>query len=110
MLDSIWIKITSSFMGADEHGNRYFESKSKDYLGRRRRYVLYKDRAEPSSVPPALHAWLHYLTNDFLDENTHYAWQKPHASNATGTKMAYDPLDHKIRGKVSADHVSWSPK
>ncbi len=111
ILDNLWIKITSSLIGFDEYGNGYYESKNKDYLGRHHRYVIYKIAAEPSTVPPLFHSWLHHLTNVFPRTDTHFTWQQKHSPNATGTKMAYDPSPLKQgRKPVSADYSHWQPK
>lgn len=111
ILDNLWIKITSSFVGLDECGNSYYESKNTDYLGRHRRHVVYKSVAEPSAVPPLFHAWLHHLIDGFPSTDMYFAWQKKHNPNATGTRMAYDPAPLKQgRKTVSADYSHWQPK
>lgn len=111
ILDDVWTKLTSDFACSDTYGNRYYESRFKDYLGRHHRSVIYTSRSEPSIVPPLFHAWLHHLTDQLPPSgDSGFAWQKHRKPNATGTKMAYDPIASYARTKVSADYQSWQPK
>ena len=79
--------------GTDALGNKYYRSKRKHGDGRERRWVIYNGYAEPSTVPPSWHGWLHH-TVDVPPTEQNYkppAWQKPHRPNMTGTADAYRP-------------------
>ncbi len=103
-------------VGEDRFGNRYFQEKTAPKEGRRKRWVLYKGKAEPSKVPPEWHGWLHY-THDVappLEYTTgHHAWEKPHLPNLTGTAGAYLPPGHLAKGghraPATADYEAWKP-
>ena len=74
------------FVGEDDLGNKYYESKNK------KRWVIYKNTIESSSIPPEWHLWIHFLiekkpSNDIQK----FVWQKKHEENLTGTKKAYKP-------------------
>ena len=49
-------------------------------LGVPRRWVVYKDLAEASKVPPEWHGWLHNTVDTLPGDETYEAkpWQKPH--------------------------------
>ena len=103
-------------VGTDEFGNRYFMEKKEPKAGRRKRWVMYKGKAEASKVPPHWHGWLHYTT-DALPESgkpVQYEWQKEHLPNLTGTTGAYMPPGHLLKGgvrdKTTADYQPWTPK
>lgn len=111
ILDKIWIKLTSHHIATDCIGNKYYQSKKTDYLGRKTRYVIYKNTVEPSSVPPIFHSWLHYLSDEISNDTkiTDFAWQKDHHANLTGTKLAYNPLKNNKRASVSSDYQPFQP-
>lgn len=108
------------YVGGDSFGNRYYEQLEgvgpEGPLGRPRRWVTYKDLAEPSKVPPEWHGWLHY-TVDTPPTEERYAprpWQKPHRPNMTGTAEAYRPagsiLGSGHRPKATGDYKPWRPE
>lgn len=105
-------------VGTDEFGNRYYKAKNKkDTLhGRQRRWVIYKNDREPSTVPPEWHAWLHFTSEEPLTEQAAQAkaWQKPHQENPTGSPEAYRPGGHDLKGGVRAgatgDYQAWKPE
>ena len=73
-------------VGEDEFGNLYYEG-GVDTEGRTRRWVIYKDYAEASMIPPGWHGWMHHRV-DTPPKDDHYRpheWQKPHLPNLTGT-------------------------
>ncbi len=81
-------------IGVDAFGNRYYRERGGAASGRRRRrWVIYKGRAEPSKVPAGWHAWLHYSADEPPAEAAAGTrpWQKPHLPNLTGTVHAYRP-------------------
>ena len=104
-------------VGEDEFGNVYHEEKkpSPEYEGRKRRWVIYKDYAEASSVPAEWHGWLHHTYDETPDKLTikRHDWQLPHKPNMTGTPAAYKPTGSLDRGakraEVAADYEAWTP-
>lgn len=104
-----WLK--GHHVGTDDVGNRYFIDKKTD-----RRWVLYNGPAEPTTIPPGWHGWIHHRT-DTLPSQENYqprAWEKPHQQNLTGTAGAYRPdgslLSKGERPEVSGDYEAWSPE
>ena len=50
-LTRLSIRLTTKPIGADEFGNRYYESKKPRSHGRKSRYVIFNGKAEASKVP-----------------------------------------------------------
>lgn len=103
-------------VGADDQGNRYFESSKGEKLGGYpRRWVLYNGYAEASRVPPEWHGWLHNTVTTPPTEEVYEArpWQLPHRQNYTGTPNAYHPkgsiLNSGVRPKATGDYEAWKP-
>ncbi len=107
IVDKIVIKFFSKKIGKDELGNTYYESYSQDYLGRKKRTVIYKGLAEPTKIPSEWHSWIHFL-NDNIPK-THqdrYNWQKFRQPNHTGSKS-----DNINNGWIKKDsYIKWQPK
>lgn len=98
-----FIKKTASFLAKDKFGNEYYVSRfRKDYLGRNKRFVLYKGKNEPSKVSAGWHAWLHYMVDRVPMETI-----ATHVPNLTGTKHAHSPLVHKL--EETNTYKRWSP-
>ncbi|MBT4770051.1 MAG: NADH:ubiquinone oxidoreductase subunit NDUFA12 [Rhodospirillaceae bacterium] len=106
-------------VGSDQFGNKYYRRKGGPRVvnnGRERRWVLYKGKAEASSVPPAWHGWLHHIVDspptDIPERKPVY--EKPHLPNLTGTGGAYRPPGHVLRGGVreeaTGDYEPWRPE
>ncbi len=116
----LWIARHGEFVGADESGNRYFRSRKGEKVGPNgyeRRMVIYAGgAAEPSTIPPGWHGWMHYRSHLPPTEETYTAksWQKPHEANLTGTAGAYRPSGSLLasgeRPRVSSDYDAWSPE
>src|SRR5581483_8475246 len=110
-------------VGIDQFGNRYYlrqgrthgDSSVADPRKREKRWVMYKGIAEPSKVPPEWHGWLHYTFDQPPTERhiPRYSWMKPHLPNLTGTKGAYVPPGHLLRGaqrsSTTSDYEAWKP-
>ena len=103
-------------VGSDELGNRYFvQNKGVGPLGVPRRWVVYKDLAEPSKVPAEWHGWLHHTADQppTAESYTPRPWQLPHRMNMTGTSEAYRPsgsiLAKAERPKATGDYKPWRP-
>jgi NADH:ubiquinone oxidoreductase subunit len=106
-------------IGTDELGNSYYEQKEGvgpiGPLGRRRRWVTYKDLADPSKVSPDWHGWLHYTVDrpPTAEAYRPRPWEKPHRANMTGTRDAYRPQGSIVgqgrRPKATGDYKPWRP-
>jgi NADH:ubiquinone oxidoreductase subunit len=100
-------------IGADEHGNVYYEEKRARPGLRQRRWVAYAGVAEATKVPPEWDAWLRRTTDAPLPASGRKPWQKPHIENPTGTPEGYRPPGHDYRGGVRAratgDYEAWTP-
>lgn len=114
----IWLvtQLQGHFVGSDQSGNRYFRAKPRSGYKRERRWVMYKDAPDSSTVPPEWHAWLHYQSDAVpgAEDRTHRQyWQRPHKPNLTGTPQAYRPPGHQLRGgnrqKGTGDYQAWTP-
>lgn len=105
----------ADFVGTDIFLNRYYCSKNSPLSGRKRRWVIYKGRAEASSIPAEWHSWLHHTTDAPLSEEAAMSrfWQKEHQPNLSGTNDAYLPQGHEYlggrRASATGDYQSWSP-
>ena len=102
------------FIGRDEFGNRYFESKRAPKGEKKRRWVLYNGMADASKIPPAWHGWIHYTLDAPLSEARPYSWLKAHLPNLTGTTGRYLPKGHiskgGMRAPAAADYQPWTPQ
>ncbi len=111
----LFIRLISMFqgksIGTDYLGNRYFEGKPRKNYKYKRRWVLYADGLESSSVPPEWHGWMHHQSDDIPSKDApsfRRKWQKPHKPNVTGSKKAWqrDPYDSNDKSYYKA----WSPE
>ena len=111
----LYTRIMGEQVGVDEFSNRYYRSRGRKLQGRERRWVLFKGRVEATKVPPEWHAWLHHTTDAPLTENAVRAWpwQKEHMPNQTGTRQAYLPGGHDLKGgrraPATGDYEPWTP-
>ncbi len=92
----LWTRLFGELVGSDEFGNRYYRrsgGKIDPTLLFERRWVIYNGYAEPSTVPPSWHGWLHHTVDTPPTQEAYTArdWQKPHRPNMTGTPDAYRP-------------------
>ena len=112
----LYTRLFGKLVGMDEFGNNYYCTKNTKLNERERRWVLFKGDAEPSSVPPEWHAWLHHTIERPLSEQGVYQaeWQLQHIPNLTGTSYAYQPGSNasgrKPKTSISSDYESWNPK
>jgi NADH:ubiquinone oxidoreductase subunit len=116
IISRIVISLTSRQVGSDAHGNRYFEAKRPDRLGRHKRFVLYAGTPEASKVPADWHGWLHH-TEELPPPEGGYArraWQKDHLPNLTGTIYAHKPAGDLTKGgkrkPATGDYEAWQPE
>lgn len=103
-------RFRSEQVGTDAAGNRYYRSRDG-----KRRWVLYADSTDSSTVSPDWHGWLHG-THDALPEEglpPVRPWQIEGGVNVTGTSDAYRPAGALERGgrrqSASGDYKPWTP-
>jgi NADH:ubiquinone oxidoreductase subunit len=113
-----WTWRFGELVGQDEHGNRYYRTRGGHIdptLGVERRWVIYNGYAEPSSIPPAWHGWIHHMVDTPPTEENYAArpWEKPHRPNLTGTAQAYRPMGSTLaqgrRPRATGDYRAWNP-
>ena len=113
----IYTAFRGKLIGTDDMGNRYYErSRGIGPLGVPRRWVIYKDLAEASLIPPGWHGWMHYTADTSptaADNNNRKPWEAPHRPNMTGTALAYHPkgsvLNESAGDKPTGDYQPWRP-
>lgn len=103
-------------VGHDELGNRYYiQRRGVGPLGVPRRWVVYRQLAEPSQVPPEWHGWLHHTVDKPPSDEPYTArpWQQPHRMNMTGTSEAWRPQGSILSGgerpQATGDYKPWRP-
>ena len=117
----LYTALRGTRVGTDMLGNVYYRGKPRAHdrfagKPRERRWVIYKDVAEASLVPPEWHGWLHHQTDRVpADINPlRRPWQKPHQPNMTGSDHTYLPPGHTARGgqreKATGDYQPWQPQ
>jgi NADH:ubiquinone oxidoreductase subunit len=100
--------------GSDEFGNLYYRAPSAipDSIPERR-WVVYKNYAEASTIPPGWHGWMHHRQADPPQPYSPRSWEAPHQPNLTGTPFAYRPPGSIVRaGKPAVpepDYQAWKP-
>ncbi|QKX01228.1 NADH:ubiquinone oxidoreductase [Wolbachia endosymbiont of Dipetalonema caudispina] len=82
----------AKFIGKDKNGNSYYESKSG------KRWVIYSNVPEPTTVSSKWHIWIHY-TDNTVPVNDKKRKVK-HTHNLTNRKDLY---------KVKNYYESWKP-
>jgi NADH:ubiquinone oxidoreductase subunit len=114
----LWTWLYGEVVGEDEFGNRYYRrrgGKIDPSLGIERRWVAYNGYADPSSVPPSWHGWLHHTIDTPPTQETYVPepWQKPHRPNMTGTSSAQRPSGSTLalgrRPRATGDYKAWTP-
>lgn len=105
-------------VGEDQFGNVYYRTKGGKIdpaLGFDRRWVIYADHSEASSVPPGWVGWLRHTVDVPPSQETYQAkeWEMPHLPNQTGTANAYRPQGSMARGgtrpAATGDYQAWTP-
>lgn len=100
-----------TLVGDDELGNRYYRNADAS-----KRWVIYRDLAEASKVPPEWHGWLHYTVDVLPSEENYspYPWEKAHRPNMTGSSGAYRPRGSTMvlgdRPPATGDYEPWKPE
>jgi NADH:ubiquinone oxidoreductase subunit len=113
----IYTALRGTHVGTDAEGNRYYvQSRGVGPLDVPRRWVIFKDLAEASKIPPEWHGWMHYTVDTPPTEEKYSArpWQKPHVENLTGTPAAWRPpgsiLGSGQRAGATGDYKAWKPE
>lgn len=96
-------------VGEDEFGNVYYQSHDK-----KRRWVIYKDYSDATTVSADWHGWLHHTFDNRPEDNPlpRRDWEQAHQPNMTGTAAAYAPpgsMYAKSGAKAYSDYEAWSP-
>lgn len=103
-----WTWRTGTRVGQDSAGNVYYSSG-----GGRRRWVIYANEAEASTVPPEWHGWLHHTYDKPPTEAplARKPWEKPPQPNLTGTPAAYRPAGSLLNAIPAPrrDYDAWTP-
>ena len=104
-----------NLVGRDQEGNKYYTSNISHGIKKEKRWVLYKNDSDPTSIDPIWHAWLHHVVKDVPKAKTkkNFYWQKKISPNYTGTKKAYLPPGHILskekKIKKMKNYESWVP-
>ena len=90
------------FIGSDEYGNKYYESK------RGKRWVIYASEIDASKIPVEWYSWIHFTPNKIEKDHElkKFDWQKPHQPNLTGTEAAYYP--NKNKNAANKKYKTWT--
>ena len=114
----IYTALRGKLVGTDATGNRYYvQSKGVGPLGVPRRWVIYKNLAEASQVPPEWHGWLHYLVDTPPTEEdvraAALAEAAPHEHDRHAARPIARPAASSASGKrpeATGDYKPWQPR
>ena len=104
-----------TFVGKDDQDNRYYKSNITHGVKKEKRWVLYKQDNDPTTINPSWHAWLHHVIDVVPKEKLKkkFNWQKKLSPNYTGTEKAYYPPGHLLKKrnkkKVNKNYEPWDP-
>jgi NADH:ubiquinone oxidoreductase subunit len=105
-------------VGQDEFGNVYYRTRGgtpDPTLGFDRRWVVYANYAEASTIPPGWYGWMHHQIDapPSAQDYVAHPWERPHLPNMTGTPWAYRPkgslLGEGRRPSATGDYEAWTP-
>ena len=93
--------ISGKYIGKDNLGNKYYESKSG------KRWVIYNGEVDATKIPNEWYSWIHHLNNKIenVQELKKFSWQKKNIPNQTGTSKAFHP--NKNDKNVYKKYKSW---
>lgn len=109
LFTKLYITFFCQMVGKDQLGNRYFQEKQANRSVNPRRFVLYSQKVEASSIPQLWHAWMHYVIQDPpLDETTSHL----HRANPTGTEKAleYNAKDMPSHIRYQSHYIPFNPE
>ena len=94
-------------MGRDKLGNRYYVLKNNI----KKRWVIYKNEKDPTVIPIKWQIWLTSDSEQTLNNNQKFNWEKDRKQNLTGTSDAYHPvkMSSKLKSKTKTKYKSWDP-
>ena len=102
----VWSYFNGVLVGEDNYGNKYFSNKEDS-----KRWVIYKDEVEATTVNPEWNNWLRFTSTEKPGNVAQYDWQIEHKQNQTGTSNSYSPqtIFDKTNLKKKIDYDKWSP-
>ncbi len=105
--------IFGKYIGSDIYGNKYFEFKSCDFLGRKKRICIYNGFVEATKIPSEWHSWMHHKS-DAPNVEKKYFWQVMHLPSLTGTKFRFtntnsDSVIKNKYSKIPSRYSAWKP-
>tara|TARA_B110000261_G_C12810590_1_gene248159 strand:+ start:155 stop:508 length:354 start_codon:yes stop_codon:yes gene_type:complete len=93
-------------IGKDDFNNTYYVSRNKKI---KKRWVIYFQNNDASSIPPEWQAWLTYTSDELPNNNTlKYKWQIAHKANLTGLSNLYYKSNKPLE-KDNKFYSSWIP-
>ena len=104
-----------NLVGKDQDGNKYYTSDISHGIKKEKRWVLYKNEDDPTSIEPMWHSWLQHVVKNVpnLKTKKNFYWQKKISPNQTGTEKAYFPPGHTLNRerkiKKIKNYESWMP-
>jgi len=101
-------KLFGKRIGKDNFGNVYYVSKNNK---QKKRWVIYFNNNDASSIPPEWQGWLTHTIKDspILKKANKYKWQIAHKPNLTGSKSIYDIDNTELRNSSNI-YSAWNPK
>ncbi|MFY9590033.1 NADH-ubiquinone oxidoreductase subunit NDUFA12 family protein [Rickettsia endosymbiont of Halotydeus destructor] len=90
-INSFFISFFYKKVGEDALFNNYYESKKLNYLGRYKRFIIYKEASEPTKIPPMWHAWLHYMIDEVPLDINNFPWQQTHIVSTKPESKTVEP-------------------
>ena len=93
--------IFGKFVGSDEYGNKYYQSKKKE------RWVIYANHVEATRITSDWYLWIHHTIDKIPDKKiTKFKWQKNHLENQSGTKNKH--VSTKIKkNAIKKKYETW---
>ena len=89
------------YVGTDEHGNKYYKSKSNE------RWVIYSKNIEATKITSDWYLWMHHTIDRIPDKReTKHSWQKKHQENQTGTENSFKPVKIK-KNNIKKKYETW---
>jgi NADH dehydrogenase len=93
------------YVGKDQFGNKYYKNSQDD------RWVIYSKDIEATKITSDWFLWMHHTIDKFpsnnnIDKEKKYLWQKDHMENKTGSKNSYKPIKIEKSEKLKK-YESW---
>lgn len=85
-INNFLINFFNKKVGKDIYANGYYESTKSNYLGTRKRLIIYSKMNRKMKISPAWHAWLHYLTDEIPNEEWYIRTEESRVSNSISQK------------------------